>query len=59
MQSRRSRFLFLFGIFVRSVQFLNTIGFRLEDLYSALDKTLVIAEKALDGIYYIICNNLI
>lgn len=47
--SQRSRYLFLFGVFLRSIQFLTVIGFTLDSLYTLLDKSLVIAEAALDG----------
>lgn len=50
MVPKRARFLFLLGIFIRSIQFLSAVGFTLETLYDAFDRTVLVAEEALKGI---------
>lgn len=47
---KRARFLFLFGSFIRSIQFLTAIGFSMDMMYDVFDRTLLVASQALEGI---------
>ena len=47
---KRARFLYLFATFIRSIQFLTTVGYTMDVLYDLFDRTLLVAKQALKGI---------
>eukprot|EP00026_Physarum_polycephalum_P000267 Phypoly_transcript_00267.p1 GENE.Phypoly_transcript_00267~~Phypoly_transcript_00267.p1 ORF type:complete len:1771 (+),score=197.13 Phypoly_transcript_00267:290-5314(+) len=47
--ARQARFLFLFATFIRSIQFLTTVGYTMSVLYDVFDRTILVAKQALEN----------